>query len=590
MIKLLESLDYIIMHNGSRWDVVQLERLLRIKITATIIDSLSLSWYLFPERGGNKHNLDDWGQSFGILKPKILDWENLSIEEYTHRCEEDVKINSRLWLTEWNKLTDIYKDQDNLFKFLRYIEFKMYCARLQEDSGWLLDIEFVKQSIQELEQEQAEKFQKLKEAMPKVPKKVKKVIPKKPKKSDGTLSKIGQAWFDLLERQNLPKNTEEVEIIQEYEEPNPGSTDQVKEWLFSLGWKPETFEHKKKDGVERKIPQINQDFGKGICESIKKLYVKEPRLELLDGLSILTHRLGILRSFLKMQEGSWVKATINGLTNTLRFQHAKPCVNLPKAEKPYGKNIRGALIAPDGFELCGADMSGLEDRLKHHYIFPYDPDYVQRLMKDDYDPHISLAVLAGMMNDREAETYFILDKKKEKTKDESRFYSYLKGIRSIAKNANYAAQYGAFPKRIAITADITLEKAKGLFDAYWQMNWSIKESVKYLEVREVQDQKYLKNPVSGYWYSLRGEKDKFSTLVQGTAAYAFDVWVRHVLEKREQLTAQFHDEIVLCLLKGYRDQCTEMLRTTIKETNEFLKLNRELDIGIQFGDRYSDIH
>ena len=141
-----------------------------------------------------------------------------------------------------------------------------------------------------------------------------------------------------------------------------------------------------------------------------------------------------------------------------------------------------------------------------------------------------------------------------------------------------------------ITCDISMKKAQELFDAYWEMNWSIKESVKYLEVRKVQDQKYLKNPVSGYWYTLRKENDKFSTLVQGTAAYAFDVWVRHVLEKREQLTAQFHDEIVLCVLKGYRDQCTEILRTTIKETNEILKLNRELDIGIHFGDRYSDIH
>ena len=141
-----------------------------------------------------------------------------------------------------------------------------------------------------------------------------------------------------------------------------------------------------------------------------------------------------------------------------------------------------------------------------------------------------------------------------------------------------------------ITCDISKQKAQELFDAYWEMNWSIKESVKHLEIRRVKDEKYLRNPISGYWYSLRKENDKFSTLVQGTAAYAFDVWVRYILEQREQLTAQFHDEVVLCVRKNFRDQCTSMLRTTINQTNEFLKLNRELDIGIQYGNNYGEIH
>ena len=54
------------------------------------------------------------------------------------------------------------------------------------------------------------------------------------------------------------------------------------------------------------------------------------------------------------------------------------------------------------------------------------------------------------------------------------------------------------------------------------------------------------------WYSLRFDKDRFSTLNQGTGAYCFDTWVKYILSKRPQLTGQFHDEVILeikpCLL------------------------------------------
>ena len=62
-----------------------------------------------------------------------------------------------------------------------------------------------------------------------------------------------------------------------------------------------------------------------------------------------------------------------GLTNTLRFKHAKPLVNLPAVDKPYGKEIRGCLTCPEGYTLCGADMTSLEDTTKRHYMKPSRP-------------------------------------------------------------------------------------------------------------------------------------------------------------------------------------------------------------------------
>jgi hypothetical protein len=101
---------------------------------------------------------------------------------------------------------------------------------------------------------------------------------------------------------------------------------------------------------------------------------------------------------------------------------------------------------------------------------------------------------------------------------------------------------------------------------------------------------WLFNPVSQFWYSLRYEKDRFSTLNQGTGVYCFDRWIMEFRKKRPQLTGQMHDEIIVTIKKGYREQLTKLLKEAVAVVNEELKLNRELDISVEFGDSYASIH
>ena len=122
------------------------------------------------------------------------------------------------------------------------------------------------------------------------------------------------------------------------------------------------------------------------------------------------------------------------------------------------------------------------------------------------------------------------------------------------------------------------------------MNWAVKKTASVQIVKTIREQMWLKNPINGFYYSLRQMKDVFSTLVQGTASYVFDLWVKFILEKRKQLTAQFHDEIVLCIKQGFEKQCEELVRSAIVKLNETVKLNRELGIDVQFGLTYGDIH
>ncbi|QIG69882.1 DNA polymerase I protein [Rhizobium phage RHph_I3_11] len=577
MRKALSEADILIAHNIVRFDVPVFEELLGIKIKAKIVDTLALSWYLYPLR--NKHGLESHGEDLGIYKPFIANWENQTQEEYEHRVEEDVKINVALWRKMWKYLFDIYGSEKEIWRLLDYLTFKMKCAHLQEVSQWKVDIPFVEKSLEELQTIQEEKTVRLSEVMPQVPSISIKTKPKRFINKDGSYSKLGQDWIRLLSDKGLPIDYDgEVEVITGYEPGNPNSTDQKKEWLYSLGWKPRTFKEvkNKETGETKSIPQINLDQGKGICDSIKELYEKEPDLELLEGLSVLQHRIGILKGFLRDQENGWIKAQISGFTNTLRVKHTT-VVNLPKPEKLYAGPIRGGLVADDGFELCGSDMKSLEDRIKMHYIYPLDPKYVESMSTDDWDPHLEIGKLAGMLKQSQVDAYKAGDKS-------------CKPIRDIAKNCGYAAQYGAGVARLMTTGGINRFNAQKMYDAYWELNWSVKKVAEDQVVKTIDGQMWQYNPVSRFWYTLRYEKDRFSTLVQGTASYVFDLWIQYVLEQREQLTACFHDEGVWHIKEGHREEFTSMINKAIDKVNEEVKLNRKLEVDIQYGYRYSSIH
>ena len=577
MRKFFKGADVLVGHNIYRWDIPVVERILGIKITSKIVDTLALSWYLYPDKG--KHGLESWGEHFGIPKPEITDWDNLSIREYIHRCEEDVKINCKLWEKELSNLCTLYGNtvkKDKAYRFIDYLMFKMETARNAESSGWKLDVDRCKEGLDKLESEVEEKVNLLKEVMPKSPIYRTKTMPSNMKKKDGSLTKAAEDWYTLIADLGLDPNTEEdITYVWGYTEPNPNSTKQVKDWLDSLGWKPESFTFV----GDRKVPQVRVDVKgeKLLCHSVKKLLEKEPSLEYLEGITLMNHRIGILKGFLSnVDDSGYLKASIAGITNTLRFRH-KVLVNLPAASRPYGDLVRGVLIAPEGYELCGSDMSSLEDRTKQHYMWKHDPEYVKEMQTDDFDPHLALAEFAGALTPEQVLAH------KEGKENHS-------GIRHLYKTANYSCTYGAGGGALARTLEITKKEGDSIVKAYREKNWAINSIAKECVTKKALGTEWLFNPVSKFWYSLRHEKDKFSTLNQGTGVYCFDMWIKNFFEVRPQITGQFHDEVILCVKKGYRDQCSKMLKEAVQKVNTILELNRDLDVDVQFGDCYSSIH
>jgi hypothetical protein len=407
-LRVLEG-ETVIGHNIIRYDLPVLEKLSGKKITPKkVIDTLGVSWYLDNHRP--KHGLESYGIEYNIPKVEIGDWENLTPDDYYRRCATDVEINTRLWDNQVRYLEELYGDV-GISKILNYITFKLECARDQELNPIGLDYHRCKELLDKLKVEAEDKKCRLAESMPMVTtyKTVKR--PKITHKLDGTLSKHGEMWFNLLKENGLPPtHTEPFKVADGQEKPNPSSTPQIKSWLYSLGWKPKTFKYvkDKKTGKERAVEQVRNDGE--LCESVIELKDKEPNLEYLEGLTVLEHRIGMLEGFLscaiEVSGEYYLRAEIEGFTNTMRFKHRKPLVNLPGVDKPYGEEIRSLLVAPRGKKIVGADMVSLESTTKRHYIYPIDPDYADEMSQPGFDEHVNLAVHAGALTEEE-ERYYI---------------------------------------------------------------------------------------------------------------------------------------------------------------------------------------
>ena len=569
------SRETLIGHNIVRYDIPAVENILNIKVTARLIDTLPLAWFI--DHNKHLHGLAVYGELYGVPKPEIDDWVGLSPDEYKHRCQEDVKINNRLWRDLNLKLNKLYSDASDKDRFIDYLTFKMQCANEQETLRWKLDVEKAKAHLEEWEVLKAEKIELLADAMPKRTLTAVRNRPKVMEKKDGSISSHGERWVELCREQKQPQTTQALTVKIGEERANPNSVAQVKEWLFSLGWEPRTFKfmRDKVTGDTRELEQIREDGE--LCDSVKGLSKEEPAINLLEGLSVLTHRIGVLKGMVSLNEDGYVQATIAGLTNTLRFRHAKPLVNLPAIDKLYGAEIRGCLTCPEGYTLCGADMTSLEDTTKRHYMKPLDPAYIEEMSKEGFDPHLDLAKHAGVITQDDID--------KHNSGERS-----LKALRKNYKVVNYSATYGVGATTLSRSTGMAVKEAQKLLDAFWSRNWSVEKVASTVRTRELFGSMWLYNPVSRFWYSLRSEKDRFSTLNQGTGVFCFDSWVAICRKNGIKTIGQFHDEIIAIVKSGEEGTIKSTMERAIEKLNDKLNLNVPLGVDAQFGKTYADIH
>ena len=78
-----------------------------------------------------------------------------------------------------------------------------------------------------------------------------------------------------------------------------------------------------------------------------------------------------------------------------------------------------------------------------------------------------------------------------------------------------------------------------LYDIYWTRNSAIKKAADSCIIKSIGSTKWLFNPISKFWYFLKAEKDKFSTLNQGSGVYVFDTWLKNIYKGIKELRKRY---------------------------------------------------
>ncbi len=227
-------------------------------------------------------------------------------------------------------------------------------------------------------------------------------------------------------------------------------------------------------------------------------------------------------------------------------------------------------------------------------MYPYDPEYVQEMQTLDFDAHCDLGVLIGLLTQQEADRYKELDKLDDegnlKEGSDVKEYKRLKKKRGVCKIANYSATYGTGAATLSRSTGVSIEEAEKVLKGYWERNWSLKAFEKDCKVKRTGQHHWVLNPVNGFWYLLKNEKDIFSTVNQGTGAYCFDI-VSFFLNAEEK-KGQFHDEEIDQIIDSEEEKVRfkRKLELAVKSANNFLSLNVELSTGLKFGYNYMKIH
>jgi DNA polymerase I-like protein with 3'-5' exonuclease and polymerase domains len=575
-----------ILHYGSNYDLPLLNRLLGIDFTDVIFyDTHLLSNYIFP--GRQKYSLESFGEDYGVAKVSVGkdEWDgDMQDETYkdfiTSRCETDIRINTNLWVDIMRRLNKLYdNDTETINKLLKYVAFKARRAYEQQLNPLLIDVVSAEDLLVELYKKKEEKDSILRKVMPRVPIYVTKEKPKVMYKKDGSVSAIGQRWLDFLTENNIPAGNEKpIKYIKDFEEPNPQSSSQLKEWLYSLGWIPDYFKYvrDKISNETRKVEQI-LDENKELTPSVMTLLDKEPALIEIEGLSVINHRISFVNGLLEeaYKNSGWVSQTLHALTSTTRFRH-KNVVNVP-SQGHFAKEIRSLFIPPVGHKLIGADLQALESKIRDHEIILIDPDYVAEMSSPDFDAHLDIAVRSGILTPQQAQDH------KDGVADYSK-------ERKASKRLNFAAIYGVAKKTLSINTGFSEDKCEQLILSYWERNWSVKQFSESLEIKKCLGFEWVRSPISGFYLELRTRKDTFSAVTQHGGVFMFDTWQMYVRHFGLQTVAEFHDECIIYVKEDQVEESINILNKSCKLANKRLNTRVTINITAKSGDNYYQIH
>ena len=441
ILSMLSSAEELIGHNIINFDLPVLKKITgwRPDEDTKISDTLVMSRLANPDRlqpagyagKAGPHSLEAWGYRIGKGKLHHEEWDVFSADMLS-RCRQDVEINRVVYHTISSELEDFTEET---------IQLEHDIARIiteQEHYGIRFDYERAKEYVKEL----TDKINRIdREIIPQLPKEIKTIGTTilSPFKKNGELKKqvtdyIEKVNEDKYRLSNVPEGQgREGDSLQhisslwtedtiggpftrlQFDDFNAGSTERIKNYLLSCGWKPESWNISKTTG-ERTSPKLEGAF-KGISGELPKA--------IKDRIT-WRHRRSQIEGWIEnaTRTNSTTDAPIFTLraganscgTNTGRMRH-QGIVNIPRADidkktgeliwdtenqkSVFGTQMRSLFIPRDGYKIVGHDASGLELRMLAHYM--NDPEFIDQILNGDI--HTYNQEKAGLPTRDDAKTF-----------------------------------------------------------------------------------------------------------------------------------------------------------------------------------------
>ncbi len=377
-LSLLQHAKLLIAHNGIGFDALVIKKLYDIdlydgdRFFDTWIASQVLNY-----RRPHKHGLAGWGEHLKYRKGDYDDWSRFS-EKMMEYCVRDVNLNAAIYNQLMIELNVMAKRNPKIRRGLRNematAKFDAYCRYY----GWSFDkdkalnlLDKIKSRMNEIEKIIEPKLPAVTRLIDKQPK-----TPKYTKKGYYTAA-TARMLSEYIGVEVKPEDTFRWPINEPFQRKvtkpaNLGNLEQVKEYLYSIGWEPDDW----------KMERLGREFIK------KTPKLTKTSLDKLgwDGSAI--HHWTTLRSRRGVVEG-WIENLKNNRlhgnlwvvgTPTFRCRH-EVIANLPAVTAELGKELRELLTAEPGRKIVGADSSGNQFRSLAHYA--KDDNLTNQIMSGD---------------------------------------------------------------------------------------------------------------------------------------------------------------------------------------------------------------
>jgi DNA polymerase I-like protein with 3'-5' exonuclease and polymerase domains len=564
----ISEADLLVFHNGIKFDIPALKKIysgLALKPTCQFYDTLISSRLFWPElepvdrakwshieaKYLGRHSLAAWGERLGVAKIK-----------FTENAKKDPAVIN-VW-AEWSAQMQVYCEgdvevSDALYKYMlsqtpdpRSLELEHEFAIVmskQEQFGFPFNEKAAFALVNTLKAERSEIDEQLQEVFPPIVESRVSAKTGKPLKSKVTVF-------------------------------NPASRQQTAERLTALY--PEiTFA-----STDKGNPQVDDD----VLEALGDRY---PEAKILARYQLLNKRIGQIAD----GKEAWLKhcqvygdGRIHGevVTNACvsgRCSHKRPnMAQVPSVGHAYGAECRSLFYAPEGWQLVGADASGLELRALGAWLAYFDGgEYARLVSTDGFDIHHWNAALFGLCS---------FDSPIEKA------------TRDLSKRLIYCILYGGGARKTGSivepsgTEDQQYRIGKKTIDTFYKNLPAIKKLKDLIDER-VDKRGYLSG-IDGRRLQIRSKHSALNQLLQSTGAVTVkkattilynDLITRGLkFGKDWAFVAHVHDEFQTLVRPEYVELYKELAIDSFRKSGEYFNLKCPMTGAARVGQNWEQTH